>query len=230
MELRVECDEIELAHVHSRNLPMVSRLRLYTQVIRYAIAGAMGMLVGAAVLSSNLNERKGITGHSNLWAETEWFTNSGWPLVACHQSYGNPRPLLDGEPPELPWHRRRLLSRSVHWPRAAMNATAGMLLAISTSLAILLATKNGLQPRFSLKTLFGVVTIAGLLIALAQYERNKHVLLYVFSWQDAVFYPASLLPWWICISLFFGMACALYVTGWLSAVAAGRIVGRRATS
>lgn len=111
-----------------------------------------------------------------------------------------------------------------------MNATGGMLLVISTSLAILLATKNGLQPRFSLKTLFGIVTIASLLVALLQYERNKHVLLYVFSWQDAIYYPASLLPWWICISLFFGMACTLYVTGWLLVAVAGRIVGRSATS
>jgi hypothetical protein len=194
---------------------MASNVRPYTQLIRlirYVIAGAMGMLVGAAVLTSNLNERYRIGMSSR--GTTQWTTNFGWPLVSCLQDISEP-----------PWNERRVLSRSVSWSRVWGNAIVGLSLVVGTMWAILLATYRGLRPRFSLLTLLAGVTIASLLLTLLRYERNTDVyFVALVGSQEAIYYPVSLLPLWICISLFFGMACTLYVAGRLSMSAARQMV------
>lgn len=135
----------------------------------------------------------------------------GRPLVCGVRSYAEPQPGQIFAPPR---DKRRLTDAAFNVGYALVDlalAAAAILGAVLASRRIGTASSPW---RFSLRTLFGVTTIAAILLYAFQYERSEFVTLVAMVRADAKsYYPTTLFPLWIRLPLVAGVSLALYAVG-----------------
>ena len=136
--------------------------------------------------------------------------NYGWPLVFCTRWICEPQPQIKMQPP---YDQRRTYSVSFNGSLLLLDSCLAVALIASTGLAIRRLLRAGPRLRFTLWTLMASVAIFAVLFSLLRHERSPEVIVKAtVGGQIAIYFPASLFPFYVSIALFVAIVATLYAS------------------